>query len=204
MCGFLAICMKTQFIMRNLEMQFFFDLEPSSKSEHHVAQRIGRKNLFFSAKIPKCQKFLQISWNLDYRFFIKRNDEPRMPQPISRVLHPLFASLNLSLPLLSNFRFSLCTPSSGTSNDISSTSMKPHECMSFQGWVTLGFHFIIGWMTGWHNCWCTTALDECWYVKLLYTTECELLFWSKQCCDQGENKCNKGILGRGEYQGIRE
>ena len=146
--------------------------QKKSKNANHLwfgsPNRMGRawratrwvKKPVLGQNFQNWQNLLQISWNLDWRFFIKGNDEPRMPQTISRVLHPLFASLKLSLPLLSNSRFSLCTLSSGTSNDMFATSMKPHECMSFQGWVTLGFHFIIGWMIGWHNCCCTTALEK--------------------------------------------
>jgi len=57
--------------MKKLEMKSFLDLEPSSKSERHVAWRIGRKNLFFSEKNFKMPKiapdFLKFGLDLLYQ-----------------------------------------------------------------------------------------------------------------------------------------
>jgi len=47
--------------MKILEMQSFCDLEHSSKSERHVAQRIGRKTLFC---VPKIYKNAKVAPNL--------------------------------------------------------------------------------------------------------------------------------------------
>ena len=114
--------------MKNLEMQIFCDLEPSSKSERHVGRRIGRKTLFFVQKISKMQKLLQIFWNLGWTFFIKSYVEPRMPWLISEVDHAPFASLKPSSILPLNSLFVPCKPCSAPCNEMSCVSISISPC----------------------------------------------------------------------------
>ena len=109
-------------------MQSFLDLELPSKSERHVARRIGRKTMFFVQKISNMQRLLQISWNSSWTFSIKSYDGPKMPQPISRVHHAPFASFMPSLIFPLNSLFVPCKLYSLPCNEKPCVSEMPCPC----------------------------------------------------------------------------